>query len=125
MAEIKDGNAMLDQFYKDWSLTIEGLSTEHLDSYEKVLKDLAGLKDGFAFYKVTGKAMNEKYGLTGDNAYKDDLTIVVVLLEDLVEPMKIVIPRFDWGGRWFTDIVDNNARRQNEIDGVEENDEED
>ena len=43
------------------------------------------------FYKVTGKLMNDTYHLTGDNAY---------------------IPRFELGGRWFDDIVENNARRE-------------
>ena len=50
--------------------------------------------------------------LKGSNAYKDELTIVSVKLSDLSNVNAIVIPRFEIGGRWFDDIVDNNARRQ-------------
>jgi len=124
---IKDGSAMLDEFYKDWSLTVEGLSAtpESLGAYMKILTSLTDVKDGFAFYTVSGKTMNDKYGLTGDNAYPDNLTIVMVMLKDLVNPMKVAVPRFTWGGRWFTDIVDNNARKQRYIDGTDNEDEND
>ena len=61
--------------------------------------------------------MNNAYGLTGENAYKDELTILSIKLEDIENVGAIIIPRFDIGGRWFDDIVDNNARHQKEIDG--------
>ena len=56
--------------------------------------------------------MNTKYGLTESNAYPDNLNILSIKLEDLKDPNKLAIPRFEIGGRWFNDIVDNNARRQ-------------
>lgn len=28
--------------------------------------------------------------------------------------MRLAIPRFEVGGRWFDDVVDNNARREKE-----------
>ena len=36
---------------------------------------------------------------------------------------KIVLTRLQVGGRWFDDIVDNNRVRQNEIDGIEDEEE--
>ena len=35
----------------------------------------------------------------------------VIKLSDLINPSAIVFKRFDFGGRWFDDVVDNNARR--------------
>ena len=49
--------------------------------------------------------MNDKYNLTDNNAYKEDLTIVSVID---INPLKIALKRFSVGGRWFDDIVDNN-----------------
>ena len=54
--------------------------------------------------------MNEQYGLSGSNAYPEDCTIVSVTD---INQMAITIPRFEVGGRWFDDIVDNNTRREN------------
>ena len=53
--------------------------------------------------------MNDTYGLTGRNAYSDDLSIVSVTD---INQMKVTLPRFEVGGRWFDDIVDNNAMRE-------------
>ena len=63
------------------------------------------------FYIISGKLMNSVYHLKGSNAYKDELTIVSVKLSDLSNYNAIIMARFDIGGRWFDDIVDNNARR--------------
>ena len=104
----------LDYFYKDWSLTIEGLKADrkNLDAYYEIIRKYTTVKPDFKFYIVKGWQMNSKYRLTGKNAYNDNLNIVVCTLESMDEPMKLAIPRFSWGGRWFTDIVDNNARRE-------------
>jgi hypothetical protein len=53
--------------------------------------------------------MNTYYGLKGSNAYPNDLTIVSVTD---INQIKIAWARFGVGGRWFDDIVDNNARRE-------------
>ena len=50
----------------------------------------------------------------GDNAYADDLNLVAIKLSDIADYSKIVLPRFQVGGRWFDDIVDNNRRREEE-----------
>lgn len=67
------------------------------------------------FYVTSGKDMNEFCGgLTGDNAYPDDLSIVSIKLSDIKDVSKIILRRFEVGGRWFDDIVDNNRRRETE-----------
>lgn len=64
-------------------------------------------------YIIMGKDMNEWYGLTGDNAYKPDITIICVDLRDIEDVDKIVIPSKMKGGRWLDDVIDNNLRREN------------
>ena len=53
--------------------------------------------------------MNRCYGLTGTNAYQDDLTFVVI--PNYYNP----IVKLACGARWFDDIVANNSIRQNAI----------
>ena len=100
---------LLDSFYKDSSLTLEGLALDSLNDYADYLDKVCGLKDSTVFHIVSGKYMNDVYDLYGDNAYPDDLHIVVVKMECLKNPMSIVTKRFEFGGRWFDDVVDNNA----------------
>lgn len=68
--------------------------------------------------------MNREYGLTEDNAYPSDVNIISIKLEDIKDVNKVVIPRFSIGARWFSDIVDNNRTRQNQIYGIEDENEE-
>lgn len=35
-------------------------------------------------------------------------------LSDMEKPNAIMLPRFQIGGRWFDDVVANNARREEE-----------
>ena len=65
---------------------------------------------------IKGAVMNATYGLTDWNAYKDDLTIVCVELADLEKPSAITLPRFEIGGRWFDDVVANNAAHQRDLE---------
>lgn len=104
----------LKELYDDSAFTIEGLCADD--------DNLGQLKQWFEqhncrminedFYVISGKLMNSAYHLTGSNAYKDELTIVSVKLSDLSNANAIVMPRFEIGGRWFDDVVDNNASRQ-------------
>ena len=64
--------------------------------------------------------MNQNYRLTGANAYNDNLTLISIKTEDIKEVNKIAIPRFEIDGRWFDDIVDNNARREENKEDDEE-----
>ena len=103
----------LDALYNQSALTWEGLSAdeENLNAVKNWLKEHKAIlgDDEPTFHIITGEFMNEQYSLSSSNAYPEDLTIVSVTD---INQMEIVIPRFEVGGRWFDDIVDNNARRE-------------
>ena len=103
----------LNKLYNESALTWEGLSAdeENLNAVKNWLKEHKAIlgDDEPTFHIITGEFMNEQYGLSGSNAYAEDLTIVSVTD---INQMAIVIPRFEVGGRWFDDIVDNNRMRE-------------
>ena len=102
----------LDALYNQSALTWEGLTSdeENLNAVKEWLKEHKAILEGQepTFHIITGDLMNVVYKLIGSNAYAEDLTIVSVTD---INQMAVVIPRFEVGGRWFDDIVDNNARR--------------
>ncbi len=110
MIEVVKNPEKLDEFYEDWSLVFTGVIEEEIPMYFDFLRQYTKVED--RGYIITGKMMNEKYGLTGDNQYQDDLHFLVVMLKDIEDVGQIAIPRFMVGGRWFNDIVDNNSRRE-------------
>lgn len=104
----------LDDLYYDWALTVEGLAPDE--------KNLSDLLDWIKFYTsleredvyiIQGCVMNRVYHLTGDNAYPEvNCTIACVKLSDMEHPEAVIMPRFKIGGRWFADVVNNNARHE-------------
>ncbi len=66
-------------------------------------------KDGIQLYTWTGKKMNNKYHLKGNNAYPDNLNFIAIPLSDLNGKAPIV--KNQVGARWLNDIVDNNRFR--------------
>lgn len=103
----------LQELYEDSALTIEGLAEESIPDLLDWIKQFVHLKSE-TVYVIKGEIMNIHYHLTGSNAYPDDLNIVSVKLSDMENPEPIFLPRFNIGGRWFDDIVDNNSRRESE-----------
>lgn len=101
LKELVDGSA----------LTIEGLAESSIDDFLDWIEDTAGLKTRRA-YVTKGSLANSEWGLTGDNVYPDDLNTVSVKLDDMEDWKKVVIPRFQIGGRWLDDIRDNAVRRE-------------
>jgi hypothetical protein len=105
----------LDELYNESALTWEGLSTseDNLNAVLNWLKDHKAIIEGVepTFHITTGRLMNKYYGLSGDNAYHNDINIVSVTN---INPVPIALARFEVGGRWFDDIVSNNARREQE-----------
>ena len=72
------------------------------------------------FYIIEGRTMNREYNLTGTNAYPEtNCTLVCIKLSDLEKPLALTRPRCEIGGRWFDDVVANNARREAEKNGTE------
>ena len=106
----------LDELYEDWALTLEGLSPDEKNLKELLdwVKELTPLKREDV-YTVEGSVMNREYHLTGTNAYPEkDCTLVCIKLSAMENHRAVTYPRFQIGGRWFLDIVDNNARREEE-----------
>ena len=98
----------LDRLYNSSALTIEGLDPDSVYDFADDVISHGGTVDEIVM--TSGKLMNKVYGLTGDNAYPDRLDIVSIMGNTVPMTMR----RFDFGGRWFDDIVDNNARRERE-----------
>ena len=105
----------LNALYNQSALTWEGLDIgeSNLNAVKDWLVLHNAIIDGAEpiFHITTGRLMNKYYGLSGTNAYHNDLNIVSVTN---INPISIAIARFEVGGRWFSDIVDNNARREEE-----------
>lgn len=107
----------LEVLYKGSALTFEGTTTneENLDWLVNWLEEHGTTMKTKDFYVVSGKLMNSYYKLVGTVAYPSDLSVLCVKLSDLVDYSRIIVPRFQIGGRWFDDVVDNNrSRMQNE-----------
>ena len=101
----------LEELVKGSALTFEGLAESSFDEFLDWVKDIAGLKTR-RLYVTKGKLANSEWGLTGDNAYQNDLNIVSVKLDDMENRNKIVMARFQVGARWMDDIRDSNAARE-------------
>lgn len=115
---VKAKESDLETLYNNSALTIEGLSKDSIKDWVKVLDKFftdEAREKGVEVLIVPGKLMNDHYGLTGNNAYPDDLSIVAFKTLDYFGDIgKLAIERMSWGGRWFDDIVENNARRERE-----------
>lgn len=95
------------------ALTFEGLNTSEDNIKEVIdwLKELDAIKEDnkLIFHIISGKLMNKSFNLTGDNKYPDNLSIVSI---SGIDQSKVIIARFEVGGRWLDDIVDNNLNRE-------------
>lgn len=105
----------LEELYKSSALTFTGIvaDDENLNKIVEWIKRYSEISQPLPIHIIKGKVMNENYRLTGDNAYNDDLTLVSIKTEDIKQVNLLAIPRFEVGGRWFDDIVNNNAVREN------------
>lgn len=103
----------LEELVKGSALTIEGLAESSFDEFLDWVKDIAGLKTR-RLYVTKGRLANSEWGLTGDNAYQNDLNIVSVKLDDMEDWNKIVMARLQVGARWIDDIHDSNIIRERE-----------
>lgn len=108
-------NEYLDEFFNTSAFTFEGIDITNKQSnkeLETALRENGYAEDDILAYHYSGKDMNEKYNLTGDNRYPDDLTFLTI--PKFYNPMFKMLA----GARWFDDIVDNNLRREMEKAGV-------
>ena len=103
----------LEELVKGSALTFEGLAESSFDEFLDWVDGIAGLKTR-RIYVTKGKLANSEWLLTGDNAYRNDLNIVSVKLDDIKDRNKIVMARFQVGARWMDDIHDSNIIRERE-----------
>lgn len=99
--------------YEGSYYTITGCGGElqdWIDGYEKLLAEKK-IGKPLAWYDFTGADMNAEYGLTGRNAYQDDLRVLCFPLDGL-DIGRLAIFKLIAADRWFDDIVDNNLRRE-------------
>jgi len=89
----------LRDLYHKWAMTWEGLCS---DDFQIAMQE-CGTEDTKG-YLIKGKVMNEICHLTENNAYPDDLNIFAIY------PFKGLA--IQYGARWMTDIIDNNADRE-------------
>lgn len=107
-----DYHQYLDQFYHHNALMFIGVIPEEAHLYRDYFKQYSEIDESKPCYIVKGSMMNRHYYLTDTNAYPDDLNILIFTLDTFKNIPGIAVPRFSIGGRWFDDVVDNNARRQ-------------
>ena len=99
----------LEELYNCSALTIEGLDPDSIPDFVEHVIEMGGTVKKVV--DIRGSLMNQVYGLTGTNAYPDRLDIVSIV----GNTVPLTMDRFNWGGRWFDDIVDNNAHREQEM----------
>ena len=103
-----------DEFYKGSDLTFAGMLPEEAQLYVDYFKENgAEVNEEVDGYIYTGKMMNEKYNLSGDTAFPEDLHFLTIPLQAF-DLAVVTLLRMGLGGRWFDDIVDNKLGEQNE-----------
>ena len=111
-------NAMLREAYEGSFYTIEGAGGDVNDwkkGYADLLRD-RGIGTISKWIEFTGRDMNVESCLTGTNRYPDSLHFLAFPLTGL-DVEKLAFFKLQMGDRWFDDIVDNNARREQEAAG--------
>ena len=132
--------AIIQRLYDHECLTLEGVPVDHqiydianrVWDYVKVVKDNhiirefpvttesqeKELPDRCDVYIVSGDVMNHVYHLTGDNAYQPNFHLMIIDDNHIIECKAMVKDDVKFGinhdktFRYFSDVVDNNARRE-------------
>lgn len=81
--------------------------TEWTDGLQEIF-DREGVGTVAQWYHTTGGVVNRRYGLSGDNAFKDDLSILMFAYDGM-DVGKLAMLKLMHGDRWFTDIIDNST----------------
>ena len=106
-------NDILRAAYEGSYYTIEGAGgdpQEWKDGIGSALRE-QGIGEVTKWISFTGKDMNDEFNLTGSNRYPDSLHFLAFPLDGL-DISKLAMFKLMMGDRWFDDIVDNNARRE-------------
>lgn len=108
---IRTNAETLEELVKGSALTIAGLAESSFGEFLDWIEEHTKMK-ARRVYVTKGRLANAEWGLTGSNRYLDDLNLVSVKLDDMENYEKIVMPRFQVGGRWMDDIHDNDVMRE-------------
>lgn len=119
---IEADQAKIQELESGSAFTYEGMSIddENLEKVVDALKSVTSINTPVRFYHWSGKYMNDIYGLTGRNAYPEDLNFLSIDLDNWNNMNGLVEFKMSTGARWLDDIVDNNKVRQDKIDGIED-----
>lgn len=115
----------ISELEKGSAFTWEGLNSDDESLSQAVdffTENTKGFKVPCDIYWWSGEEFNDKYQLTGDNRYPNDLTFVSIPLNMWSEMGNLPMVKFQVGARWLDDIVDNNARREGKQDFNESED---
>lgn len=101
----------IEQAYDGWYYTILGAGGDLHDWMNGLQEifDNEGIGKVYQWYHTTGKVLNDKWDLTGNNRFKNDLSILMFDYEGM-DVGKLAIFKLRAGDRWFTDIIDNSVR---------------
>ena len=118
---VKD-KEQLDELYNSSAFTFIGLesSDESLNGLIDWIKEYSEVSNPLNVFITSGSTMNREYNLSGSNRYDNNLTIVSIKNQDIKQLMRVVVPRFEIGARWFDDIVNNDLWREEEKQSTEE-----
>lgn len=88
---------------------------EWIEGYDRYIR--MSVDDDFDIHKedvimFSGADMNSFFGLTGTNAYDPELKFLAFSYRTCSQIGKLAIFKLSMRDRWFDDIVDNNARRE-------------
>lgn len=101
----------IEQAYDGWYYTILGAGgdlNEWMEGLQEIFEE-QGIGKVKQWYHTTGKVLNDKWDLTGNNRFKNNLSILMFDYEGMNVP-KLAIFKLRAGDRWFTDIIDNSVR---------------
>lgn len=115
----KNRKEIFKNLYSTWAATILGLVQSDVEVLEFFVKEHGGLTADAEIVHFTGKDMNELFDLVKD-PYPEDLNCYAISGKHIVNVNVLALPMRELGMRWFTDIVDNNARHENNVSFVEE-----
>lgn len=109
MEVIELGTQNIEQAYNGWYYTILGAGgdiNEWTEGLSELLDKEGGMGKVKQWYHTTGKVLNDRWNLKGDNRFNDDLSILMFDYTGM-NIGKLAIFKLKMGDRWFNDIIDN------------------
>ena len=111
---IKASSSNFKHLYDTEAMCAEGLKDPDSEETKKLFTDMVskweGCPEKVNFYYCSGKDLNNYYHLTGDNRYPNDLGIFFIDTSNFGKEFDASSHKGKF--RWFSDVVDNNARRE-------------